>query len=417
MSANTNRPKTVFILDPYTQENIYGGQSNILVFTRFADRSRFRIIVASPGPSGFFENGARFGEKAVIIPLGSAANTFGKKIKSFSLAKKLLVGLQILAFNWRAWRFFGREGVDLVYVNNERALLYVLLAAKARGLPLVWFVRGADVARALAWIGCRAADGIGLIAESMRQVFCPEDQRRFAHKTEVIYTGWPLEEHIFAPVRHPVLARELGLPEEVFLIGVVAILHPRKGHDLLIEAAPAILRAIPQAVFVFIGGEAEDQENWSQQLKSRIKGLGLTDKFFWLGFRTDITELYASLNLLVLPSRSEGLPGVTVEGLLAGLPVVTTDVGGAAEVIRHKSLGRVVPPESPAALAEAVIDLYQAKDLAPEMRLARRQFCEKYFSLDCYISQFSEFLARVLAGHDVRRRKWFPIKPGKHKEV
>jgi glycosyltransferase involved in cell wall biosynthesis len=108
--------------------------------------------------------------------------------------------------------------------------------------------------------------------------------------------------------------------------------------------------------------------------------LGLDDV---VGFRPstpDVRSVYAALDALVIPSRSEGLPNVLLEALAEDLPVVATAVGGVPEVIQHSMAGLVVPPEDPAALADAMIRIGEI-GRTPDARDARRR-CVERFSID-----------------------------------
>lgn len=145
---------------------------------------------------------------------------------------------------------------------------------------------------------------------------------------------------------------ELGLPAGQQLIAVVARLSANKGHRYLIEAAPAILARHPRAHFLFVGPADE-----AESLHTRIAQLGLTAKFSVLGLRADVPRLLRASDVFVLPSLGEGFAVVIVEALAAGLPVVATQVGGAAEVESiagvHPEL-QFVPPAAPGPLARAV---------------------------------------------------------------
>ncbi|MGQ0603522.1 MAG: glycosyltransferase [Anaerolineales bacterium] len=156
----------------------------------------------------------------------------------------------------------------------------------------------------------------------------------------------------FDPIARESVRAELGLPVGQQLIAVVARLSANKGHRYLIEAAPAILARHPRAHFLFVGPADE-----AESLHTYIAQLGLAVKFSVLGHRADVPRLLMASDVFVLPSLGEGFAVVIVEALAAGLPVVATQVGGAAEVEAITGARpelQFVPPAAPEPLARAV---------------------------------------------------------------
>jgi len=142
------------------------------------------------------------------------------------------------------------------------------------------------------------------------------------------------------------LRAELGLPEQAIVILTLARLAPNKGHRYLVEAMPEVLRAHPDAHFVFAG-----ELDQAEPVIARINTLGLGAHVHLLGLRSDAHHLLAASDFFVLPSLAEGFSLALVEALAAGLPTVATDVGGASEVIQPGQGGILVPPANSAALA------------------------------------------------------------------
>ena len=100
---------------------------------------------------------------------------------------------------------------------------------------------------------------------------------------------------------------------------------------------------------------------------------GLEDAVTFLGGRADLADLYRAADLFVFPSRGEGCPNAVLEAMASGLPVVATDVAGNREVLGEDGkAGRLVPTESPGALADAVADLMAAPSLRRELGIAGR---------------------------------------------
>jgi glycosyltransferase involved in cell wall biosynthesis len=144
------------------------------------------------------------------------------------------------------------------------------------------------------------------------------------------------------------------------IVGAAGRLSPEKGFAVLIDAAAQVLRKfdipvphVPARTFsigFILFGDGPLRDALAQQICDR----GLTDRFVLAGFRDDLDRYLPYLDLMVLPSFTEGLPNVALEALAAGVPVVATDVGGTPEVVEDGHCGRLVPAGDVKSLAEAV---------------------------------------------------------------
>ena len=145
--------------------------------------------------------------------------------------------------------------------------------------------------------------------------------------------------------------RELGIPDGAPLVLTVGRFTEQKGYDVYLDAAPAVLEAVPGARLVWVG----DGPLW-EPMRAEAERRGLTDRLLLVGRRSDVPALMAAADLFALPSRFEGLPLVVLEALAAGLPTVGTRVIGTEEAILDGETGRLVPPEDPDAFAHALVD-------------------------------------------------------------
>jgi glycosyltransferase involved in cell wall biosynthesis len=138
-----------------------------------------------------------------------------------------------------------------------------------------------------------------------------------------------------------------GLPQP--LIGVVGRLSPEKGVDVFLDACAVLARQGVGFAGVIAGDGPE-----RARLQALCRRLDLESCVRFVGQVSNVEVLYRNLDLLVLPSRSEGLPNTLLEALQADVPVVAAAVGAVPEVVGSTPAARLVPPGSPAALAEAM---------------------------------------------------------------
>ncbi len=131
----------------------------------------------------------------------------------------------------------------------------------------------------------------------------------------------------------------------------------QKGHDLILDALPAVLAAHPRATLL-IAGDGPLLWDVARDVARR----GLAGAVRLLGHRADLPELMAAADLLVLPSRFEGLPLVALEAMAAGLPIVASDVPGNAEMLEHGHSGWLSPAGDAAAFAATIVSALSDPD-------------------------------------------------------
>ena len=203
----------------------------------------------------------------------------------------------------------------------------------ARGRAMANAIRRADLVIAV----CRD------LAELARESGAREDRIR------VIRNG--VDTARFRPQRQEEARRRLGLSADGRWLLSVGLLVRRKGHDLAIAALGALAKSHPDLRLAIVGGGPEER-----RLKRQAERLGVGGRVRFAGLvpPDEVPQWFSAADLLVLASRREGLANVLLESLASGLPVVTTDVGGAREVVTGPALGRVVPAGDGTVLTAAI---------------------------------------------------------------
>jgi glycosyltransferase involved in cell wall biosynthesis len=172
-------------------------------------------------------------------------------------------------------------------------------------------------------------------------------------------------------------------------LGVVGRLSPEKGVDVFLHACDALARQRVSFTAVVAGDGPARAE-----LERLRDTLDLTARVDFVGAITDVASLYASLDLLVIPSRSEGLPNVLLEALRADIPVVATRVGAIPDVLNSPRAGLVVPPGSATALAEGIARALPLRS-DPAARKARRKVVDR-FSLQRRVAEHLRIYTEML---------------------
>ena len=173
-----------------------------------------------------------------------------------------------------------------------------------------------------------------------------------ANKMHVIPNGFDLSSFVPNPQTRIAVRRELGVPLDVPVVGLVARFDRQKNHSGFIAAAALVRAQLPDAQFVF-AGTGVDSDN--KELVNAISAARLDANVHLLGRRDDVPRLMASLDVLASSSDGEGFPNVLGEAMACGVPCVVTDVGDSAEIVGDT--GRVVEPGDMVGLANGLIEL------------------------------------------------------------
>jgi glycosyltransferase involved in cell wall biosynthesis len=177
------------------------------------------------------------------------------------------------------------------------------------------------------------------------------------------------------------------------VVGAAGRLSPDKGFGLLIEAAAVVAREDPSVGFVLFGDGP-----LRPKLERQAEDAGLSGRFIFAGFRDDVDRFMPFLDLLVLPSFTEGMPNVVLEAFAAGVPVVATAVGGTPEVVEDGRSGFLVPPGDAAALAEGIRASLATEDGRRELGRRGRERVRREFTFAAQARAYEELFEELGVG-------------------
>lgn len=185
------------------------------------------------------------------------------------------------------------------------------------------------------------------------------------------------------------LKAELGLGTNTLVVGSVGRLSEQKGYRYLVEAAPFVLEALPNCVFVLVGdGELRDA------LETQVGHLGVASAFRFVGARQDTQAMYGAMDVFACPSLFEGLPTVVLEAMASNVPIVATSIPGIEELVSDGVTGRLVCVRDPRSLADALIGVLQSPDRGGGMARKALSDVVPRYSI-CEVAQRYERLYRV----------------------
>lgn len=369
--SGSHNVKTILYLS--TSSGPGGAERVISNLAASLDPERYRAILCLFRPGWIQERSEDRGIRTFIIP------THGMTDWRWALQFK---------------RLLRQERVDLIHAHEFDANVQGTFVAALSGIPLVATVHGKNYfwerfRRRLAyrWVSRRAT--MVAVSENLKQ-FIVEKAGASPDRVKVLYNGVDVLPHC-GRADVDVCRKELSLPENDQIVGVVGNLYPVKGHQYLIDGIPAVLTKCPNTSFVFAGrGQLETE------LKEQVHRLGLDSRVYFLGLRQDIPRILAMLDVFVLPSLSEGLSMAILEAMIAGKPVVATRVGGNPELVLDGETGFLVPPRDGKALASSLVTLLTNRQQADLFGEKGKRRAEGQFSLKTMVRAYQSLYDECL---------------------
>jgi glycosyltransferase involved in cell wall biosynthesis len=290
------------------------------------------------------------------------------------------------------------HGVDLVYTNTVTCVEGAIAAHSTRK-PHIWHIRehilrNSELAPLLPYkLYCAAVEALSksIIFNSRALA---NDYPRFYGKASIVYNGFPLPTLRDKIAARAEVASGLGIDPGAKIVAVLGALHPGKDHHTFLTAAEQVARRVEEAIFLIVG---VGHESYTNQLRQRIRDLQLDSRVRLLGWRDDIDNLMAAIDVLVISSEQESFGRTAIEALSVETPVVATRCGGPEEVLVDGETGLLVPVKDPRALAEAIGRLLLDPNLARRLGASGRDYVGEHFGVDQYVQGIQKILLNEIA--------------------
>ena len=353
----------------------------------------------------------------------------GVKCIPFEFGYRTLKDMALLPLTiYRTAQLFRRERFDVLQSHLFGAMVVGRIAAWLADVPLRLAMIASPfhleahtsryIDQATVWMET------GVIASCKKTVKLYEEFGVPPKKISLIYYG--PDERNFDPERTPTvdIRAEFGWPQGTPVISLVAYFYPElpksrwipriafnraiKGHEDFIGAAQIILRQLPEAKFLLVGGGfGEDGEKYRQKIIALVNQLGLEEKIVFTGHRTDVNGILRGVNVAVQAPIIENLGG-TVEALLMQRPLVATRVGGIPDSVRDGETGILVSPADAEDLARGILLMLRRHPEAEQMAQNGRRLMLERFSLSRTVSDLHNLYQKQL-GKKRRRGYSLPV--------
>lgn len=331
--------------------NVGGPARHAISLTAGLDPARFVTTlitgVGEPDEGDLSAEARARGVQPVVIP---------------ELGPRIRPGRELVALG-KLVRLLRNLRPDLVHTHTAKAGALGRVAARLAGVPIIvhtfhgHVLEGyfsptrtrlfVQIERALARITHRIITVSPRVRHDLlaRGIGRPEQM-------EVVPVGLDLARFLDRPASSACLRETLGIPSKVPLLGIVGRLVPIKDHPTLFQAL-ALLQTHGPAPHLIVAGDGERRE----ALKRLAQDLGLASRIHFLGWRNDLEAILGELDVVICCSKNEGTPVALIEAMAAGVPVLSTDVGGVGDLIVHGETGWLVPSGNPSALARGIREL------------------------------------------------------------
>jgi glycosyltransferase involved in cell wall biosynthesis len=323
-------------------------------------------------------------ENFVAVPAGGRSfDKFSSFVKTLSLASK--GGSNPISI-WRLVQFCRAEGIEIVDAQGSGGLSLALWVKKFVPSIKVVAHRRVDIAVAKDFFSRRkylsphiahfvaisqkikkTLIECGVVGDQVSVVPSAVDSKVYSH--------------IDAAAERAKLLKRFNLSDNTVLVGNASALVPTKGNQFLIFALPEVLKKIERPIHVLLAGEGEQRA----ELEAFVREAGLQDRVTFLGHIDAVPNFLAGLDVMVMPTMSEGLGTIILDAICAGTVVMASDVGGVPEIIVHGETGLLFPVGDVEALKINLIRLIEDQALRTRLNGQAAKHVAQNFSLESMI--------------------------------
>lgn len=382
IATTDDRPTVCF---PLAGDSLGGSHHSLLGLLRQLDPEKYRVLIVVEQPGGRLSRVFADFEQVVDPAAPRKAFAAGKPL---GLLKFLTTFTGMFA---RA-RFLRKHHARIVHTNDGRSHATWTLPAKLAGTRLLWHHRADPKARGLNYLAPWAADQIVSVS---RFSLPPGKTSGSLRNAAVVFSPFDTDLAVDRDAQRSRLRTELGLADDVFIVGFFGNLIERKRPLMFVEAIAHLQNLITRPVCGVIFGEAEDPAIESE-IHRRISRLGLCEQVQLMGYRSSGAEWIAACDVLAVPAVGEPLGRTLVEAMVVGTPVVATRSGGNTEAILD-GLGILVPPDDPSAMAQGCAQVAAKSSALAGMIEQARVSAQTRFTRAEHLRSIEQIYRRLLA--------------------
>jgi glycosyltransferase involved in cell wall biosynthesis len=329
----------------------------------------------------------------LMIPAGSRlereVKNFNNKIKTISISGNYFSKLKTVI------KILKKEKYDVIHTHLSHDLGLLVPALYLSGLKSKLFLTkhmasGIGKKDFLHRFFYNRIDGIFAISSYIKDNVlktCPIKKE----KVHLIPNGIDLLKYFPGKYDKNTIREKFGIKKNSVVIGLIGRISPLKGHKEFILAAKKLKSLMPDAIYLVAGGASYGEESYENEIKNTVKDLDLDSQFRFLGFRKDIPEILAALDILAFPSYEESFGLTLLESMAMQVPVVAVGNAGILDIITNDESGILIPPKDADALASGILKIYNNQNTKNKIVREGRLRVEKQFDLNKIMVEYERF--------------------------
>ncbi len=355
-----------------------GGEINIVNIAVEAVRRGWNPLITAPGEGPFLELCERRGLEAVVHPMARPYRLWG-----------LLPWIPATS-TYSTWRLMKSTKAALVHANSFTCAVHGGMAAALLRIPAVWTCRGWDFRShgLRGWFLNTFTDRIIVISEWVRKKLLAPG---VVEPSKVVLVRQGVDVGKFRPPRDETekleCRRELGLPEDAFVIGICGSLYPLKGHARLFEAVASSRRLPARTVVAAAGAPIHPESDEEKEIMEKARTLGLGDKVRFLGRLEDTSVFYRAIDVLAAPSEVESFGMAIIEAMASGVCVIATDRGAPPENVTDGKDGFLLDPFDVPAWRDRLERIWSDPHMRRKVGLEAAATARRRFTMERYMDE------------------------------
>lgn len=364
--------KKILFVESYPHV-FFGQQRTLLSLLDACQEVGIAPVVAVTGEGPFTEQLRQRGCELLTFPYPESISGYGGAVYRTKGLRRLRMMAQVFRYVLSICAQLRELKAEGIFCNDMRGLLTVGVAARVLGIPVMIWDKLDKPHGWMDWVQLPLVRRNVIISDGVRVKYPAWQQSLYQKRIVKVYNGADLSRFDQASSIRETLPGEPG----DILIGIVGTVTERKGQDRILRIWKDLLALVPSVRLLIVG-----ETSGSEADKAYLAALKEQEqpRVHWLGMRTDVPGIMKSIDILIVPSRHEGMGQVTVEAMACSLPVVGADSGGIPEVVLDGETGLIVDGESPVHLLEAISRLAQSRELRERLGQAGRKRAEQYFN-------------------------------------
>ncbi len=373
-----------------------GAGKNIFRLLRRIDPEKLKPMLVGQTESELTHRVRDIGNEVFIVPYPPALDIYGQKLLNTNISGFFRTLLGIWKYNLSLIRFYKEIKPQVIWADNIRTFIFVYGASKLSGCKVIWNIWSEPKGK-VAWflhrLGLILADIVNLEYKSQAQKLfgALASSRFFKKKLVILYTGVTDFEEFSGNNIHD----ELNLSTKDILILMASNISLAKGQIDLIRAMENLVENFPNLHLLLAGQPHEthpDSLAYNSRLKQYTEKKKLSHNVHFLGWRSDICDLLQAADVYVSTSYTESFPDTVREAMLAGKPVVVTNVGGTFELVKVGKSGFLFEPGDIRSLVHHIKQLIQSPRLRESMGTEGKKIIYRRFSTKVYVRNFEDMV-------------------------